>query len=159
MFKKSLIIMSCALVSFSSAAKLELVAEYQDWQRFEAKSFDGKNTVMLGVAEPSQSDHTETIALRCTTEGVNLLFFHSVSRDELGYEAKAQIDSNASFTMDVWIKGSTHWATVPDEHLKQFQTGSQLNIELLGDASNDGVTLSLKGFEKMHQVLVPTCIE
>ncbi|WP_260260224.1 hypothetical protein [Vibrio intestinalis] len=159
MLKQTLITACCVLASFSSAAQLELTQQYQDWQRYEAKSFDGKNTVMLGVTEPSKTGFSDAIALRCTTEGVNLLFFNSVSREELGYSAKTRIDSNASFTMDVWIKGSTHWATVPYEYLEQFNDGSQLTVELQGDMNNDSVTLSLNGFDEMYQALTPTCID
>ncbi|MDA0148464.1 hypothetical protein [Vibrio sp. LaRot3] len=159
MLKKTLITACFALASLPSAAQLELTQQYQDWQRYEAKSFDGKNTVMLGVTEPIESEFSDTIALRCTTEGVNLLFFNSVSREELGYAAKTRIDSNDPFTMDVWIKGSTHWATVPSEHLEKFNSGSQLKVELQGDTNNDSVTLSLNGFNEMYQALTPTCID
>lgn len=159
MYKKSLLLLSCSLVSFTSIAQLELTKQYQDWQRYEATSFDGKSTVMLGVTEPKKSDVSDTVALRCTTEGINLLFFNSVSRENPGYQARASIDSQSAFTMDVWIKGSTHWATVPEHYLTQFQNGKLLSVELQGDNRSDNVVLSLKGFSNMHQALKPTCIE
>ena len=60
--------------------------------------------------------------------------------------------------MDVWIKGKTHWATVPVEQLDDFYQANSLKVELQGDTPKfEKVDVSLRGFKTMYQTLIPSC--
>ncbi|EKO3831778.1 hypothetical protein NTH52_005371 [Vibrio harveyi] len=156
--KKQRLIGLLAAVAFSANAGLELTNTYQDWEHYESKSFDTGEAVILGVSSVKSDANVDTVALRCTTEGVNLLFFNGLLREELGYAAKASLDNGQVFTMDVWIKGKTHWATVPVEQLNDFYQANSLKIELQGDAPKvEKVDVSLRGFKTMYQTLIPSC--
>ncbi|ELE7130700.1 hypothetical protein RB977_005340 [Vibrio harveyi] len=156
--KKQRLIGLLAAVAFSANAGLELTNTYQDWEHYESKSFDTGEAVILGVSSVKSDANVDTVALRCTTEGVNLLFFNGLLREELGYAAKASLDNGQVFTMDVWIKGKTHWATVPVEQLNDFYQANSLKIELKGDAPKvEKVDVSLRGFKTMYQTLIPSC--
>ncbi|ELC3158601.1 hypothetical protein RI851_003616 [Vibrio harveyi] len=156
--KKQQLIGLLATVAFSANAGLELTNTYQDWEHYESKSFDTGEAVILGVSSVKSDANVDTVALRCTTEGVNLLFFNGLLREELGYAAKASLDNGQVFTMDVWIKGKTHWATVPVEQLNDFYQANSLKVELKGDAPKvEKVDVSLRGFKTMYQTLIPSC--
>ncbi|HDM8128820.1 hypothetical protein [Vibrio harveyi] len=156
--KKQRLIGLLATVAFSANAGLELTNTYQDWEHYESKSFDTGEAVILGVSSVKSDANVDTVALRCTTEGVNLLFFNGLLREELGYAAKASLDNGQVFTMDVWIKGKTHWATVPVEQLNDFYQANSLKVELKGDAPKvEKVDVSLRGFKTMYQTLIPSC--
>ncbi|HDM8141856.1 TPA: hypothetical protein P0E33_005295 [Vibrio harveyi] len=156
--KKQRLIGLLATVAFSANAGLELTNTYQDWEHYESKSFDTGEAVILGVSSVKSDANVDTVALRCTTEGVNLLFFNGLLREELGYTAKASLDNGQVFTMDVWIKGKTHWATVPVEQLNDFYQANSLKVELKGDAPKvEKVDVSLRGFKTMYQTLIPSC--
>ncbi|USD56967.1 hypothetical protein [Vibrio sp. SCSIO 43155] len=156
--KKQRLIGLLAAVAFSVNAGLELTNTYQDWEHYESKSFDTGEAVILGVSSVKSDANVDTVALRCTTEGVNLLFFNGLLREELGYAAKASLDNGQVFTMDVWIKGKTHWATVPVEQLNDFYQANSLKVELKGDAPKvEKVNVSLRGFKTMYQTLIPSC--
>ncbi|WP_199479167.1 hypothetical protein [Vibrio harveyi] len=156
--KKQRLIGLLAAVVFSANAGLELTNTYQDWEHYESKSFDTGEAVILGVSSVKSDANVDTVALRCTTEGVNLLFFNGLLREELGYAAKASLDNGQVFTMDVWIKGKTHWATVPVEQLNDFYQANSLKVELKGDAPKvEKVDVSLRGFKTMYQTLIPSC--
>ncbi|WP_017189512.1 hypothetical protein [Vibrio harveyi] len=156
--KKQRLIGLLAAVAFSANAGLELTNTYQDWEHYESKSFDTGEAVILGVSSVKSDANVDTVALRCTTEGVNLLFFNGLLREELGYAAKASLDNGQVFTMDVWIKGNTHWATVPVEQLNDFYQANSLKVELKGDAPKvEKVDVSLRGFKTMYQTLIPSC--
>ncbi|CAK6715607.1 hypothetical protein [Vibrio harveyi] len=156
--KKQRLIGLLAAVAFSANAGLELTNTYQDWEHYESKSFDTGEAVILGVSSVRSDANVDTVALRCTTEGVNLLFFNGLLREELGYAAKASLDNGQVFTMDVWIKGKTHWATVPVEQLNDFYQANSLKVELKGDAPKvEKVDVSLRGFKTMYQTLIPSC--
>ncbi len=156
--KKQRLIGLLAAVAFSANAGLELTNTYQDWEHYESKSFDTGEAVILGVSSVKSDANVDTVALRCTTEGVNLLFFNGLLREELGYAAKASLDNGQVFTMDVWIKGKTHWATVPVEQLNDFYQANSLKIELQGDTPKvEKVDVSLRGFKTMYQTLIPSC--
>ncbi|WP_447469778.1 hypothetical protein [Vibrio harveyi] len=156
--KKQRLIGLLAAVAFSANAGLELTNTYQDWEHYESKSFDTGEAVILGVSSVKSDANVDTVALRCTTEGVNLLFFNGLLREELGYAAKASLDNGQVFTMDVWIKGNTHWATVPVEQLNDFYQANSLKVELQGDAPKvEKVDVSLRGFKTMYQTLIPSC--
>ncbi|MGR5518643.1 hypothetical protein [Vibrio harveyi] len=156
--KKQRLIGLLAAVAFSASAGLELTNTYQDWEHYESKSFDTGEAVILGVSSVKSDANVDTVALRCTTEGVNLLFFNGLLREELGYAAKASLDNGQVFTMDVWIKGKTHWATVPVEQLNDFYQANSLKVELKGDAPKvEKVDVSLRGFKTMYQTLIPSC--
>ncbi|HEQ3587602.1 hypothetical protein [Vibrio harveyi] len=156
--KKQRLIGLLAAVAFSANAGLELTNTYQDWEHYESKSFDTGEAVILGVSSVKSDANVDTVALRCTTEGVNLLFFNGLLREELGYAAKVSLDNGQVFTMDVWIKGKTHWATVPVEQLNDFYQANSLKIELQGDAPKvEKVDVSLRGFKTMYQTLIPSC--
>ncbi|MET2969638.1 hypothetical protein [Vibrio harveyi] len=156
--KKQRLIGLLATVAFSANAGLELTNTYQDWEHYESKSFDTGEAVILGVSSVKSDANVDTVALRCTTEGVNLLFFNGLLREELGYAAKASLDNGQVFTMDVWIKGKTHWATVPVEQLSDFYQANSLKVELKGDAPKvEKVDVSLRGFKTMYQTLIPSC--
>lgn len=156
--KKQRLIGLLAAVAFSANAGLELTNTYQDWEHYESKSFDTGEAVILGVSSVKSDANVDTVALRCTTEGVNLLFFNGLLREELGYAAKASLDNGQVFTMDVWIKGKTHWATVPVEQLNNFYQANSLKVELQGDTPKfEKVDVSLRGFKTMYQTLIPSC--
>ncbi|HDM8166626.1 TPA: hypothetical protein P0E18_004462 [Vibrio harveyi] len=156
--KKQRLIGLLAAVAFSANAGLELTNTYQDWEHYESKSFDTGEAVILGVSSVKSDANVDTVALRCTTEGVNLLFFNGLLREELGYAAKASLDNGQVFTMDVWIKGKTHWATMPVEQLNGFYQANSLKVELKGDAPKvEKVDVSLRGFKTMYQTLIPSC--
>jgi hypothetical protein len=156
--KKHLIAGLLSLFAFNATAGLELTDTYQDWEHYESKSFDTGGAVILGVSSVKSDGNVDTVALRCTTEGVNLLFFNGLLREELGYPAKAVLDDGTRFTMDVWIKGKTHWATVPLTQLESFYSAQSLQVELQGDGSKvELATVSLKGFTTMYQMLLPSC--
>ncbi|HDM8169942.1 TPA: hypothetical protein P0E23_005442 [Vibrio harveyi] len=156
--KKQRLIGLLATVAFSANAGLELTNTYQDWEHYESKSFDTGEAVILGVSSVKSDANVDTVALRCTTEGVNLLFFNGLLREELGYAAKASLDNGQVFTMDVWIKGNTHWATVPVEQLNNFYQANSLKVELQGDTPKfEKVDVSLRGFKTMYQTLIPSC--
>ncbi|MEZ9083039.1 hypothetical protein [Vibrio harveyi] len=156
--KKQRLIGLLTTVAFSANAGLELTNTYQDWEHYESKSFDTSEAVILGVSSVKSDANVDTVALRCTTEGVNLLFFNGLLREELGYAAKASLDNGQVFTMDVWIKGKTHWATVPVEQLNDFYQANSLKVELQGDAPKfEKVDVSLRGFKTMYQTLIPSC--
>ncbi|MHA2826079.1 hypothetical protein [Vibrio harveyi] len=156
--KKQRLIGLLAAVAFSANAGLELTNTYQDWEHYESKSFDTGEAVILGVSSVKSDANVDTVALRCTTEGVNLLFFNGLLREELGYAAKASLDNGQVFTMDVWVKGKTHWATVPVEQLNDFYQANSLKVELKGDAPKvEKVDVSLRGFKTMYQTLIPSC--
>ncbi|HDM8147880.1 TPA: hypothetical protein P0E21_005332 [Vibrio harveyi] len=156
--KKQRLIGLLATVAFSANAGLELTNTYQDWEHYESKSFDTGEAVILGVSSVKSDANVDTVALRCTTEGVNLLFFNGLLREELGYAAKASLDNGQVFTMDVWIKGKTHWATVPVEQLNNFYQANSLKVELQGDTPKfEKVDVSLRGFKTMYQTLIPSC--
>ncbi|EOD9427014.1 hypothetical protein ACJ5M7_005409 [Vibrio harveyi] len=156
--KKQRLIGLLAAVAFSANAGLELTNTYQDWEHYESKSFDTGEAVILGVSSVKSDANVDTVALRCTTEGVNLLFFNGLLREELGYAAKASLDNGQVFTMDIWIKGKTHWATVPVEQLNDFYQANSLKVELKGDAPKvEKVDVSLRGFKTMYQTLIPSC--
>ncbi|MET2951991.1 hypothetical protein ABXV17_00610 [Vibrio harveyi] len=156
--KKQRLIGLLATVAFSANAGLELTNTYQDWEHYESKNFDTGEAVILGVSSVKSDANVDTVALRCTTEGVNLLFFNGLLREELGYAAKASLDNGQVFTMDVWIKGKTHWATVPVEQLNDFYQANSLKVELQGDAPKvEKVDVSLRGFKTMYQTLIPSC--
>ncbi|MDA0133952.1 hypothetical protein L2D36_18160 [Vibrio harveyi] len=156
--KKQRLIGLLAAVAFSANAGLELTNTYQDWEHYESKSFDTGEAVILGVSSVRSDANVDTVALRCTTEGVNLLFFNGLLREELGYAAKASLDNGQVFTMDVWIKGNTHWATVPVEQLNNFYQANSLKVELQGDTPKfEKVDVSLRGFKTMYQTLIPSC--
>ncbi|HDM8055122.1 hypothetical protein [Vibrio harveyi] len=156
--KKQRLIGLLAAVAFSANAGLELTNTYQDWEHYESKSFDTGEAVILGVSSVRSDANVDTVALRCTTEGANLLFFNGLLREELGYAAKASLDNGQAFTMDVWIKGKTHWATVPVEQLNDFYQANSLKVELKGDAPKvEKVDVSLRGFKTMYQTLIPSC--
>ncbi len=72
--KKQRLIGLLAAVAFSANAGLELTNTYQDWEHYESKSFDTGEAVILGVSSVRSDANVDTVALRCTTEGVNLLF-------------------------------------------------------------------------------------
>ncbi|ASG08704.1 hypothetical protein CEQ50_00785 [Vibrio anguillarum] len=147
-----------AAIAFSANAGLELTNTYQDWEHYESRSFDTGEAVILGVASATSDANVDTVALRCTTEGVNLLFFNGLLREELGYTAKASLDNGQAFTMDVWIKGKTHWATVPVEQLNDFYQANSLKVELQGDAPKvENVDVSLLGFQAMYHILTSSC--
>ncbi|EKO3828419.1 hypothetical protein NTE12_005496 [Vibrio harveyi] len=156
--KKQRLIGLLAAVAFSANAGLELTNTYQDWEHYESKSFDTGEAVILGVSSVKSDANVDTVALRCTTEGVNLLFFNGLLREELGYAAKASLDNGQVFTMDVWIKGNTHWATVPVEQLNNFYQANSLKVELQGDTPKfEKVDVSLRGFKTMYQTLILSC--
>ncbi|EMB9228401.1 hypothetical protein U9606_005328 [Vibrio harveyi] len=156
--KKQRLIGLLAAVAFSANAGLELTNTYQDWEHYESKSFDTGEAVILGVSSVKSDANVDTVALRCTTEGVNLLFFNGLLREELGYAANASLDNGQVFTMDVWIKGKTHWATVPVEQLNDFYQANSLKVELKGDVPKvEKVDVSLRGFKTMYQTLIPSC--
>ncbi|MDK9763497.1 hypothetical protein KI743_15945 [Vibrio sp. D420a] len=156
--KKHLIVGLLLLFAFKASAGLELTDTYQDWEHYESKSFDTGEAVILGVSSVKSDGNVDTVALRCTTEGVNLLFFNGLLREELGYPAKTVLDDGTRFTMDVWIKGKTHWATVPLTQLESFYSAKSLQVELQGDGSKvELATVSLKGFKTMYQTLLPSC--
>lgn len=149
------------LLPFQALAGLELVATYQDWEHYESPSLDTGKAVVLGVANSKGSISSNMVALRCTTEGVNLLFFKSLPNEQLvGYMAQAYLDDGSAFTMDVWVKGRTHWATVPAQRTSQFLNAERLTVTLSGDDNQtEQVEVSLRGFESMYQQLLPSCEE
>lgn len=148
------------LLSFQALAGLELVATYQDWEHYESPSFDTGKTVVLGVANSQGSVSSHMVALRCTTEGVNLLFFKSLPNEQLGYMAQAQLDGSQPFSMDVWVKGRTHWATIPPQKTAQFLAAERLTVTLSGDnQKTEQVGVSLRGFESIYHKLIPSCEE
>lgn len=156
--KKQLIIGLLSICSLNAVAGLELMDTYIDWDHYESKSLDSGEAVILGVSSVKSNGTTETVALRCTTEGVNLLFFNGLPRQELGYSAKTSLNNGKTFKMDVWIKGKTHWATVPLGQLESFYSADSLTVEMQGDASKvETVDVSLRGFKTMYQVLLPSC--
>ncbi|WP_215403077.1 hypothetical protein [Vibrio gigantis] len=156
--KKQIMVSLLWMLAFNVSAGLELTDTYQDWEHYESKSFDTGEAVILGVSSVKSKGGVETVALRCTTEGVNLLFFNGLLREELGYPAKAVLNDGTTFAMDVWIKGKTHWATLPVELLESFYAAESLEVELQGDAPKaEAVTISLKGFKTMYQTLLPSC--
>ena len=93
--KKHLIAGLLSLFAFNATAGLELTDTYHDWEHYESKSFDTGEAVILGVSSVKSDGNVDTVALRCTTEGVNLLFFNGLLREELGYPAKAVLDDDA----------------------------------------------------------------
>lgn len=155
---KQIIVSLLWMLAFNVFAGLELTDTYQDWEHYESKSFDGKGSVILGIADVNSDGNTETVALRCTTEGVNLLFFNGVLRQEPGYSAKASLNNRSVFEMDIWIKGTTHWATVPLEQLESFHHAESLIVELQGDGTIvESVEVSLRGFTSMYDALIQSC--
>ncbi len=148
------------LLPFQALAGLELVATYQDWEHYESPSLDTGKAVVLGVANSKGSISSNMVALRCTTEGVNFLFFKSLPNEQLGYMAQAKLDGSQPFSMDVWVKGRTHWATVPAQRTSQFLNAERLTVTLSGDDNQtEQVEVSLRGFESMYQQLLPSCEE
>ena len=156
--KKYVLFGLLSICTFNVAAGLELAKTYQDWEHYESKSFDSGEAVILGVSSVKSDGNAETVALRCTTEGVNLLFFNGVSRQEPGYSAKASLNNGSVFDMDVWIKGTTHWATVPIGQLESFYSADSLSVELQGDEQEvEKINVSLRGFKTMYMTLVKSC--
>ena len=156
--KKQLLLGLLSICTFNAVAGLELANTYQDWEHYESKSFDTGEAVILGVSSVKSDGNTETVALRCTTEGVNLLFFNGLPRQELGYSVSASFKNAETFTMDVWIKGKTHWATVPLDLLESFYSAESLEVELQGDGEKvEKIDVSLRGFKTMYQTLLPSC--
>lgn len=146
------------MVSYQSHAALELIHTYQDWQHYQSQDVETGEPIILGVSDVSSDHAVNTVVLRCTTEGVNLLFLKSLSYEERGYSAKASVDSGSTFGMDVWVKGRTHWATIPLEKTKELVKGNSLSVTLLGDAnSREKIIISLKGFKTMYETILPSC--
>lgn len=86
--KKQIMVSLLWMLAFNVSAGLELTDTYQDWEHYESKSFDTGEAVILGVSSVKSKGGVETVALRCTTEGVNLLFFNGLLREDLGYPAE-----------------------------------------------------------------------
>lgn len=152
-------LLSIALTAFQANAALELKDEYGAWSHYESQDVTTGKPVIIGAADAKSDGDVDTVALRCTYEGVNLLFFKSMKREEPGYKAKASIDNGDAFNMDVWVKGSTHWATMPEKQIETAVKGEKLIVTLQGTSNKEQVTVSLNGFGKMYQVLAPTCKE
>ncbi|CED56687.1 putative uncharacterized protein [Aliivibrio wodanis] len=156
--KRFLQILTLCMISYQSYAALELMHTYQDWQHYQSQDIETGEPIILGVSDVSSDHSVNTVVLRCTTEGVNLLFLKSLSYEERGYSAKASVDSGSTFGMDVWVKGRTHWATIPLKKSEAFINGNSLSVTLLGDAnSTEKITLSLKGFRTMYETILPSC--
>ena len=156
--KQFLQILILCMVSYQSHAALELIHTYQDWQHYQSQDVETGEPIILGVSDVSSDHAVNTVVLRCTTEGVNLLFLKSLSYEERGYSAKASVDSGSTFEMDVWVKGRTHWSTIPQEKVQEFISGNSLSVTLVGDAnSTENITLSLKGFKTMYEKILPSC--
>ncbi len=155
---RKILLLSFLLFSSGSAlAKLEHKTTYGDWSHFQGAAYESNLPVILGVADVVSDSNIDTVALRCTTEGVNLLFFKVGEREPLGYAAHAVIDNSKPFEMDVWVKGKTHWATIPLSEIERFAAGSSLNVSLNANNQTHIVTLSLDGFSSMYQALLPSC--
>ena len=156
--KRFLQILTLCMISSQSYAALELMHTYQDWQHYQSQDVETGEPIILGVSDVSSDHSVNTVVLRCTTEGVNLLFLKSLSYEERGYSAKASVDSGSTFGMDVWVKGRTHWATIPLEKTKELVKGNSLSVTLLGDAnSREKIIISLKGFKTMYETTLPSC--
>ena len=156
--KRFLQMLTLCMISYQSYAALELIHTYQDWQHYQSQDVETGEPIILGVSDVSSDHAVNTVVLRCTTEGVNLLFLKSLSYEERGYSAKASVDSGSIFGMDVWVKGRTHWATIPQEKAEEFINGNSLSVTLLGDDnSTEDITLSLKGFKTMYETILPSC--
>lgn len=149
--------MAAMLIACQVQAGLELKYTYQDWEHYEAETAEPGERVVIGVTEAKGEGMVSTVALRCTYEGVNLLFFKSFDRTESGYSAVSKIDDGEAFNMDVWLKGSTHWATFPNNKLTEARNGNELTVELRGDKRKESVVISLGGFDKMYSEISPTC--
>ncbi|WP_299012917.1 hypothetical protein [uncultured Photobacterium sp.] len=152
-------LLAIVLTAFQANAALELKDEYGAWSHYESQDVTTGEPVIIGVSDAKSDGNVETVALRCTYEGVNLLFFKSLKREENGYQAKSHIDNGDTFDMDVWVKGSTHWATIPEKQIESAIKGKQLSVTLEGISGKEVVTVPLNGFGKMYQALIPTCKE
>lgn len=156
--KRFLQMLTLCMISYQSYASLELIHTYQDWQHYQSQDVETGEPIILGVSDVRSNHAVNTVVLRCTTEGLNLLFLKSLSYEERGYSAKASVDSASTFGMDVWVKGRTHWATIPQEKAEEFINGNSLSVTLLGDDnSTENITLSLKGFKTMYETILPSC--
>ncbi len=146
------------LIPLKVVAELQLAHTYQDWEHYQSHTEEGGEVVILGVSH-SQSDRlSDMVVMRCTTEGVNLLFFNSLPYADLGYQASGMLDDKAPISMDVWVKGTTHWATIPQDSLTHWFNAKQLLINLIGDEQqHEQIKVSLLGFHSMYQALLSSC--
>lgn len=145
------------LIAFQTQAGLELKQNYGVWEHYETNNGSNGKAIVIGLSDVKSNGNVTTAALRCTNEGVNILFFKSLFRNEPGYMATSRIDDGEGFDMDVWIKGTTHWVTIPDEQLEVFKTGRVLMVTLEGTDNKEMVRVSLDGFDKMYENLIPSC--
>lgn len=155
--KKIIGLVTLLILTFQSQAGLELKQTYGVWEHYESIDSSTGEKIIIGVSGVSSNGDTTTAALRCTNEGVNILFFRSLMRNEPGYMATAHIDNGEDFGMDVWIKGTTHWVTIPDQHIAATKSGKSLTVVLEGSAKQEIVTVPLNGFAKMYDHLIPSC--
>lgn len=157
--KKMTLFIVTMLIAYQAQAGLEFKSTYQDWERYEAETATPGERVVIGVTEAKakHKEQVKTVALRCTYDGVNLLFFKSLARNESSYNARSSIDDGAPFYMDVALKGTTHWATLPNNQLDNARAGAQLRVVLSGDDSKESVVVSLLGFTKMYAAVSSGC--
>lgn len=155
--KNITVFLAMMLMACQVQAGLELKYTYQDWEHYEAETAIPGERVVIGVTEVKSKGQVTTVALRCTYEGINLLFFKSFDRTENGYSATSKIDSGKAFNMGVWLKGATHWATFPKNKLFEARNGKELTVELRGDERKELIIISLNGFDKMYSEISPTC--
>lgn len=159
---KKIILLALLLISNYVYASLELKQTFGDWQYYQTVNAITHENVILGVSDVVSDGAVNTVVLRCTTEGVNLLFLKSLLQYEEGYSAQASIDSAENFDMDVWVKGASHWATLPENQIDAVKSGKRLQVTLQGDGAISGKQLehlqvSLDGFSAMYDLLRPSC--
>lgn len=159
---KKIILSALLLISNHVYAALELTHTFEDWQHYQMLNPITHENVILGVSDVISDGAVNTVVLRCTTEGVNLLFLKSLLQYEEGYSAQASIDGAESFDMDVWVKGTSHWATLPESQIDAAKLGKLLRVTLQGDGASSGKQLehlqvSLAGFAAMYNLLLPSC--
>ncbi len=157
-FKKNMFFFALFLIASPTYAALELKHIYNAWEHYESPEIETGKPIILGVSEAIDNNKSKAIVLRCTTEGLNLLFLKSLPYEKRGYQANASVDSTTHFEMDVWVKGTTHWATIPTDHIPTLTQGSTLSVVLSGDnQEKERITLSLKGFDIMYKTILPSC--
>lgn len=155
--KKMTLFIVTMLIAYQVQAGLEFKSTYQDWEHYEAETETPGERVVIGVTEAKHKEQVKMIVLRCTYDGVNLLFFKSLARNESDYKARSSIDDGAPFYMDVLLKGTTHWATLPNSQLDSARSGYKLTVELSGDDSKESVVVSLLGFTKVYTAVSSAC--
>lgn len=144
--------------TFYSHANLLLAQTYGDWEQYQSENKQSNETVVIGVTEAKSDGQARTVAMRCTNEGVNLLFFKSFDYSPRGYQAKGRLNTGENLYFDVWVKGTTHWATIPQEHIDMLSESKYVDVTLIGDNSvSERLEISMKGFKPMYNKLIASC--